>query len=297
MTQQEKTMLERFLQYGDLINSNIVFIGYEEGVGKVPKPHDVQINIKARELLRYDAIYKQCRVFINGIDDSDGWYINNGNWNINNGQDPLTHAIYKAILQLGYNLKWSPPNVNVINMQTRFHWLLQGTNRTSSYSLHNKKNYKVGYALSNGRHMIDYYPFPKRGKNSWDNVLNSTGIGSKKAYYKYYDSPNNDRIRILSSLYEELPMNITIAYLGIRNRDFLLRDFFQSIGFVFNKHNTNVLPNGYNGPIQRVPNGRDFLFGSRIREKDNHKQIVILTPFLGNGQISYADIDVISTWL
>jgi hypothetical protein len=298
MTPPEWDLLEKFLQYGDLINANLIYMGFEEGVASFPPPHDVEISIEARRLLQVDPIYTPCRIFVNGINDTDGWYINEDRWNfMTYPEGPLAHAIRAATAGRGFHIPWNPPNVNVINMQTRLHWLLQNGNRTHNYIPHSATNY-AGYNPRIGRHMIDFYPFPKRGKGSWDSILNVGPIIDINSYYDHYNTPGNNRWNIISNLYNLLPMNITVSYLGKSRGSFLLQNFYYHVGFTnFINLNTGVINPAYIGPIVPSVGGRDFLLGERIRPVDGHKQIVVLTPFFGMGQLSYEDIDAISTWI
>jgi len=297
MTPNQKSILEKFLQYGDLVHANLIFMGYEEGVAKLPPPHDVEICVKARELLHNNLIYKNCRIYVNGFNDRHGWYINNALWTLPG--TPLTHATNDAIKILGYTFAWNPPTVNVINMQTRLYWLLQGNNRTVNYTVHNKTAYnKNGYNPNIGRHMIDFYPFPKRSKKSWDNVLNINGINNLNSYYSYYNNYNNNRTQILTNLYNNLSMDYTVSYLGKNKGNFLGLNFYRTLGFGnFQLHNTGQIHNNYRAYIKPSNKPKEFLLGQRIRQKDKNLQKVVLTPFFGNGAFGYDDIDALSTWL
>jgi len=300
MTNNEQEMLEKFLQYGDLINANLIFMGYEEGVAKLPTPHDVQISIEARRLLHADLLYKPYRILVNGINDDDGWYIDEQHWDfVKYHVGPLTHAIRAAIAGLGYPIAWTPPTVNVINMQTRLHWLLLPGNRTHNYTPHDEKIYaKYNHRIS--RHMIDFYPFPKRGKKIgyWDATHhNIHPILSHHTYYNYYNTPSNNRWNIISKLYNLLPMNVTVSYAGKDKGIFLLLNFYKAIGFTsFRLLNTGLINPIYTGPIIGSHTPKDFLIGYRTK-KNGQSQIVALTPFFGNGAFGYHDIDALSTWL
>lgn len=298
-------ILEKFLQYGDLRNADIVYMGYEEGLWEVPEPYATEISVYARMLLHECSDYQPYRNYINKENDNEGWYINeNGIDDDEFSEGILAHATQAAITACYPLVHWNPPAVNVINMQHRLHWLLQPGNRDDNYRTHHRKLYN-GLNHHSGRHMIDFYPFPKRSKKDWPPFYTlNTNLPAKTQYYNHYDNPGNNRWELFKGLYNKMRMPLTVSYAGKKNKNFLLLNFFKDVGFTFNTdkygrlitNNTGVINPAYSGPITGSHKPKDFLIGHRLK-KDGQKQIVVLTPFLGNGQFGYHDIDPLSTWL
>ena len=301
MTPNQKSILERFLQYGDLQNADLLFVGMEEGLGR----ETVKDAINSRIQLYSNPIFRGVKVTMANY----CWYITDSRC--------LTQAY-----QLVQGNALTPLNLIthnygiVMQMQSRMHWLLQGNNRTNNY--HNMPKSFTQYAgLHNPNSktaMIDIYPFPKRSANNWPNDYKFINNGKQnnnlftkpKDYYNAYSPCNsgNPREKCIENLYNTCPLPLTICYAGISGGKFKLECFYNSLGFTFGKIlTTNNIPAQYTGPIRPINNhGKPFKIGVRKLTIENRviSQRVVLTPFFTTRQnppLLMNDIDVISTWI
>ncbi len=288
MTDKEKEILETFLQYGDLEKAKIVFVGLEEGLGS----GTVKEAIDARMFLQNDKIFKENSVYLNRENINDGWYVSNALC-LDLARDKALHKQFKPLHKITPDYS----NSLTMRMQARLHWLIQGDNRTNNYfNMPDFKAYNNLNVQGSENAMIDIYPFPKVAANNWPKEYQNQ-FNSKREYYNYYNLPDNIRIKIIKRLYDSYPLNISIGYAGILKGEFKLKFFYESFGFEFGKKQfTNVVHPKYIGPIRPAAKPKPFIVGYRTNQKGIYQK-AILTPFFGNGQISYNDIDVISTWI
>lgn len=301
MKKEEFEMLETFLQYGNLKEAKIVFVGMEEGLAGRPgvknteetDEEKLRVALDARMQLLNNKLFNNNRVFVNGKDSKDGWYINNStllsqSWQLIRGEDMIE----------------SPDDYpgGTMKMLARIHWLLQNNNRTDGYKAMPKTfaDYQNLNKPDGDSAMIDIFPFPKKSTGAWPKEYKKVDIKdefkNKNKYYTHYKEEGNNRVRIIKNLYDNYPINCSIVYAGINKDIFKLESFYESLGFKFETHNTGETHIDYKGPIVPGKNIRIFKIGKRINSK-NIEQRVFLTPFFGNGQISNADIEVISTWI
>jgi hypothetical protein len=294
------SLFETFLQYGNLASANLVFIGKEEGLDGGTHRHLntnqlYYLAVEARRVLLNHPIFAPHRVFLNGIDSVDGWYINDTKC--------LAHA-QDIVLNILPHVPMPPIHQFTMAKQARLHWLLQGNNRSIDYHLiatMHFARYGHFHTLAGNTAMIDYFPLPNENAGDIPYSCPARFINRRtyETYYKNLPPAINDRFRILRNAYDSCPMNISIAYTGIQNDIFRLQRFYETIGFVFGGrlYTDSVNPTfaGYIKPTpfaQRQP----FLMGTRVNNnKDNQK--VILTPFFGRWTIRNSDIDVISSWI
>lgn len=289
-------LFETFLQYGDLANANLIFMGMEEGLDGGTYPSLIidklySLAFDARNELLNNPSFASNRVFLNGKSDIDGWYINDSKClkraQCNVLGIPYVHKIIRQ--------------KQTITMQARLHWLLQNNNRTTDYQLITKQDFPAYANLHNsssGASMIDFFPLPNHGVGVFPYTFPSL-FCDRISYERHYNTLNeviNNRYRILKNAYDSYPMKVSVSYTGKIGGKFRLKDFYISLGFKFNLLNTGLVNPRFSGYISPSQGKRDFLRGERINEK-GETQIAILTPFFGNGQISYNDIDVISTWI
>ena len=284
LTSEEFGIFETFFQYGDLAKAGLVFVGMEEGVGG----YNTQEAVNARLDLFHNHRSKDCIGYVNGKNPNDGWFLTN----------PL---ILREILKRNQHTN----NANKRRSQTmiiqnRFSWLLDSNNSKVNYDNivdQDFKNYNKLHGINSKTAMIDYYPLPKLKGSSFPYSIPQ--IKNKEAYYDYHNqfNDNNKRYRLFKRLYDIFTMNISIVYAGIKKGEFKLHELYKELGFTFEEMNTSQVNPRYTGLIKPKQNkSRKFLLGYRTN-KNNSKQIAVLTPFLGNGQLSYNDVDVISTWL
>lgn len=296
LTIEQLQLFETFLQYGDLAYANLIFMGMEEGLDGLSYPDMENVNhlyslaIDARRKLLDDESYKSTRVFLNGKDFKDGWYINDSKY-LTNAQALITPAKYVA-----------PKPSLTIWMQARMHWLLKDKkNRLENYSLIPKdfNDYKYSLSKANNNALIDYFPLPNHGKGAFPYEYGSL-FTNRQTYESYYNRlcVGNNRYRILKNAYDNNPMKVSFSYSEFKKGIFGLHKFYSSLDFVFDPpYNTNMVKEGYTGPIQpNLEKGKQFLIGKRKNLK-GMDQKVILTPFWGTGQFSYNDIDVVSTYV
>jgi hypothetical protein len=289
LNEEELLLFETFLQYGNLKNASLVFIGIEEGLGE----GDITLAIKSRQELHNNDSLKKHIVYINEKNIIDGWYLTEASF-LRDAQNIIQG------IPIGNRQDLKTRQKQTMSGQARIHWLMQGDNRSLNYSTITKQDfpsYDVLHNETSKSSMIDYFPLPKYNENEYPFALEGI-YRTKKSYYKHYntlDSVINNRFRILKNVYNKYPMNVSIVYAGIKNFRFKLKPFYESLGFDFAVKYTNVLNPAYLGPIIVPTKGQVFLLGHRT--VNGYTQIAILTPFLGQGRISNAEIDVISTWI
>lgn len=289
-------LFESFLQYGDLAHADLIFMGMEEGLDGGSYPH---LNINqlhslandARRELLTNSIFAPNRVFLNGINEVDGWYINDSGC--------LKHA-QCIVLGIPY-VRRIIRQKQTITMQARLHWLLQNNNCSTGYNLITKQDFPAYPNLHNSLSkaaMIDFLPLPNQGANVFPYTCPPL-FTDRITYERHYHTLNsaiNNRYKILENAYNSYPMKVSVSYTGIKNGKFKLEDFYISLGFNFTRLNTGTVNPRFSGYIKPSPGKRDFLRGERIK-KNGDIQIAILTPFFGMGQLLKTDIDVISTWV
>lgn len=289
VTVNQRDLLETFCQYGDLKNAKLVFVGMEEGLGG----NNADIEIRAREELFKNPIFSLNRIFVNGVNSKEGWYINDSTCLIQ--AQALAKKLSIATLSLIPNYSRS----QVMQNQARIHWLLQGENRTKDYQPYQQKNFRNYPHLNKPNSesaMIDLLPFPNQGK-----LANEYQIlfSNKIQYENHYLSTNNRRLQIIKDIYDNYPIPLSINYFGFKNGNFPMQNFFvQKLNFRFHafKNTSVVNPLLIGTPIKPSQKGVNFVIGKRINGKGLEQKLV-LTPFLGNGVIARNDVDVISTWL
>lgn len=292
LSKHEQEMLETFLQYGDLANAELVFVGMEEGLGG----NNACIEVLARKELFTNPIFNANRIFINGRNFYDGWYINDSTCLIK------AQALAKGNSITNLNLAANYSKFQAMQNQARMHWLLQGTNRTNNYVSYNHDFFKSYNNLNkpgSKSAMIDILPFPNQGNlaKEYQNIFSN-----RKGYEAYYKSPNSPRMRIIKYLYDHFPLPRSICYYGYEKGVFGLQKFFQTqLGFRFGAiKDTQKDVNPAFPKIKPTQNAklqpRYFIIGERTKQ-DNSIQKVVLTPFWGNGHIYRNDIDVFSSWL
>jgi len=287
MTNQEKQILETFCQYGDLANADVVFVGMEEGLAG----NTAGIEIQARIKLYTNPVFSANRIFINGKNYQDGWYINDSTCLIKAQALAKRNSIGKLNLAANYSKSQAMQN------QARMHWLLQGENRTTDYQPYDHATFKSYNNLNkpgSKSAMIDILPFPNQGKlaKGYQNMF-----PTRKKYVGYYYSSNSPRMKVIKNLYNQFPLPLSISYSGYKKRVFQLKDFFEKqLDFKFRSiQNTSKVNKGFQN-IKPSGNPNDFIIGKRTKQ-DKSIQKVLLTPFWGSGQISRNDIDVFSSWL
>jgi hypothetical protein len=289
MSEQEKHILETFLQYGDLKKARLVFVGLEEGLG-IGK---VQEAIDARMILSNDRSFLENRIYLNEENINDGWYISNA-LHLDQAREQAKNKPKTPLDEITPDYSKSL----TMRMQARLHWLIQGNNRNENYVNipSNFKSYKSLNVPGSENAMIDVFPFPKVSANNWPKEYKNQ-FSAKKDYYDHYCHPDNIRMKIIRGLYDTFPLNISISYAGILKGDFKLRSFYESLGFEFGPNQyTNTLNPKYNGSIKPSKRPKPFAIGHRTNQLGIYQE-AILTPFFGTGQISFNDIDVISTWI
>lgn len=287
-------LFETFLQYGDLVNSKLIFIGREEGLAGDYFPGmsalaKYNLALKARRLLFAGTKFASNRVFVYGTNANDGWYINDS--------DCLKHAQWDVLYGTSY-IKSPVAEPKVIELQARFYWLMQGSNRSSGYKSITSQTFSICPYLHtlNNAAMIEYYPLPYVDTFPYIYPPIFTDLKTYEKHYNTLNSAINNRYRILKNAYNTYPMDVSIAYTGIIGGQFKLYAFYYSLGFRFITHNTSVVNPTFSNYISPSPNGTNFLRGERIKE-NGEKQIVILTPFFGRWTITNEDVDVISSWV
>ena len=292
LSEEELLLFETFLQYGDLENAKLVFIGMEEGLGRCC----ITTAINARIELATSDFFKHSIVFLNGIDFKDGWYLNDS--------DYLDCAIKKVCPDY---IKIQESHDSTMRFQSRMHWLLQNNNRTSNYRdivNQNFGKYNNLHKPGSNSAMIDYFPLLKVGATSFPYAPNSK-FSDRDSYYKYFKKhcDKNNRWIILKNIYDKYPMAVSIVYSGIENYQFRLKAFYDELRFSFeheleSEQYTDSVQPDYSKYINpsKPEKRRKFLLGNRVND-NGAKQIVVLTPFFGQGQISNNDIDVISSWI
>jgi hypothetical protein len=289
ITVNQRDLLETFCQYGDLKKAKLVFVGMEEGLGG----NNADIEIRAREELFNNPIFSSNRIFVNGKNSKDGWYINDSTCLIK--AQALAKKISIATLSLIPDYSRSQAMQN----QARIHWLLQKDNRTKDYEPYKQENFKNYPHLNKPTSesaMIDLLPFPNQGELASEyQVL----FSNKIKYENHYLSTKNKRLQIIKDIYEKYPIPLSINYSGFKNGKFPMQDFFEKkLGFKFHafKNTSVVNPLLIGTPIKPSKIVRFFVIGERENEKGLEQKLV-LTPFLGMGQFARNDVDVVSTWL
>lgn len=288
LSDEEKRILETFCQYGDLANAKLIFVGMEEGLGG----NNAEVEVLARRELFLNPIFDSNRIFINGQDFEEGWYIDDSSC--------LIKA--QALAQGGAiaNLNLTPDNSKSQPMQNqaRMHWLLQGENRTNDYQPYKNEDfihYEYLHMPRSENAMIDVLPFPNQGELA---AVYQNLFDNREIYEKYYNLKDSPRMRVIKYLYNHYPLPLSISYSGYKLGVFKLKDFFEKqLGFEFEKikDTSKVNPKLLNTPITASENPRNFIIGRRVQ--DGSVQKAVLTTFWGTGQIARNDIDVISTWL
>lgn len=305
---------EEFLQYGDLVNAKIIFVGMEEGFGR----EGLSTAIKARYELLNSQMFTHG--YVNRANRNDGWYIPDSRCL---GQAEQIVNCYRG----HRNYKCKIPNVNnviipardqTMTFQAKMHWILQGKNRNTFASLlTNSKDAKKAFKDANQNFttsyplhmpgvrsaMIDYFPLPNQKASDWPDEY-MVCFQNRNEYKNYYlnQSNSNNRVSILSNLYNKFcDMPLSIVYAGRENSQFRLEDFYtNTLNFRFSSYDTSQVNHNYpNIPpsTSKIPN--PFKIGTRTQKinGENKDQTVVLTTFFGQGQISDSDIAVISTWL
>ncbi len=287
---------DTFLQYGDLANANLVFMGMEEGLDGGSYPH-LNVNqlyylaIEARRELLYNPIFAPNRVFLNGKNHDDGWYINDSKCL------KIAQCIVLRIPYIPKVIRQAP----TITMQARLHWLLNNDNRSIDYPSINEQDFPAYPNLHNllsKAAMIDFLPLPNQGVNAFPYSYPGLFYDRRtyKSHYNILNGAINNRYSILENVYNIYPMKVSVSYTGINNGRFKLEDFYISLGFNFKTLNTGIVNPRFSKYIKPSPGKRDFLRGERKKENGDI-QVAILTPFFGMGQLLNTDIDVISTWV
>lgn len=291
LTSNEFSLFDTFLQFGDLATASLIFMGMEEGLdgksypgltGNRVRLYDLAFN--SRKHLFCNQIFDNNRVYLNGIDATDGWYIN----------DSSCLAIAQSLCTKSYYAFYYSPTMQ---MQARLHWLLKGSNRSTNYHKIPKSfaTYAYLHSLVSDSAMIDYFPLPNLSVKDFE-YRYFTILTNRNSYETYYNSMASNRLRIIKKAYDDYPMKVSVSYTGIKDGKFKLEDFYITLGFKFTRLNTGTVNPRFSRYIVPSKGKRDFLRGERIKENGDI-QIAILTPFFGMGQLLKTDIDVISTWI
>lgn len=272
-------------------------MGMEEGLdgGNFPNltiDEKYSLALKSREILFHNASFYLTRYFINGVDGKDGWYIN----------DSAKLKVAQKLAHSSLKFPYAPKSIRnslTVAMQARLDWLLKDDNRTTNYKSISKIKFTKCLNLhdpESNTAMIDYYPLPNQDLFPYTYPPLFTDRITYERHYNTLNNAINNRYRILENAYNTYPMKVSVSYAGIKYGKFKLEDFYVALGFEFTTHNTGKVNSFISSSIKPSKKGRDFLRGERKKENGDI-QVVILTPFFGQGQISNNDIDVISTWI
>jgi diguanylate cyclase (GGDEF)-like protein len=296
MNERQYRVFENFLQYGDLRNAHYVFVGMEEGLGRE------SLGTVLESRYRWARLAGQSGSFVEGFAQSkpsaelaECFYVNDldlAAWDVT--KNTFQHDRDRYLKQLKIDGVMRYQSRMICLLRSRFAFLLASREerkkavRACFFDALHKPDSKTA--------MIDRYPLPKQ--TSFNYRFEGLPFKSYRQYIEYNNRPNSRRNRIIRELYDTCPMTVTIGYAGMERGEFRLRSFYEQIlDMRFAAYTTREVPEAYRDTIVPPHRGKTFLAGKRIRPSDGHEQIVVLTPFLGVGQISDADVDVIAAWI
>ncbi|TWH49279.1 hypothetical protein [Sporomusa sp. KB1] len=273
LDQLEYQQLQSFLGHGPLTSAKYVFMGREEGLGDAGGNNE-------------ESVHKRLR-----------WY--------NELQDCLGH------LRQGNNPKWSDgffiekPEATVREVVKSLTMYFQAYAKLvlDSNFTKVKKEISMGmlkkcmvdtlHVSSGNTAMTELYPLPKQGKLLY-RVEGESWNEYKRARDSWENNINNRR-QLLNHLYNKYSVPVTICYAGVEEGNFIAKNFFDNLKFDFTRCTTGIVPEKLKGKVNPSPKPKDIMLGER-NSPLGHQQRVILTPFWGNGQMSYDDINVAMAW-
>lgn len=290
LSTEEYSVFERFLQYGDLKNASLVFVGMEEGL------HRDGFSAAIEQRLRWGnhELQNPFIEFLNGLNYNDGFYIND-----------MCLSGFKEAKRKQPGLEWDEYVSNdsldsTMRYQARIKYLVD-TNFNDykagdQIDINKIKNhvYNILHRKSSKSAMIDIFPLPKQ--DDFPYRIEGLNLKSYDEYTDYCLAKDNPRVKLISSLYNNSPMRVSIIYAGIKHKRFKLYNFYRNLGFQFKQLNANsiheyfteIFANNFNNLSSKPV----FLLGKR----KGYNQWALLTSFFGNGQISNEQVDVIASW-
>lgn len=282
LTAEQFSYFERFFQYGDLTKANLIFVGFEEGLGFDRLENAVENRLskpsKHPEVLGYINEPKGTDdVFFIKEFSENSWLDNNHRFTT---REEYLHS--------------KIPNV----MLFQGHFKLLFDSKLEDLKLKDfdtKRKHYVQREIHNpgsDTAMFELCPLPKLNLNEFDYKIDSM-FSNKKEYYKYCLKKNNPRIKMINRLYDEYPMTISVIYAGKNKGDFKAEKTYYDMGFNFDYvSDTGVIPTSYKGSLTPNKKPKVFKIGTRKR-KDGKTQFAVLTPFFGVGNLSYLDLSII----
>lgn len=273
LEQLEYQYLQSFLGHGPLTTARYVFMGREEGLGDADGDNEESVR---KRLMWYEDLH-DCLGHLKRETNtwSDGFFIEKPEKTIREAVTSLTmyyQAYFKLVLDSNF---------------TKFR---------EDISTDMMKNCMVETLhISDGNTaMTELYPLPKQGK-----LMYRVGGERWNRYSQAresWESSTNHRRQLLTHLYNNYPVPVTICYAGREQGTFVAEKFFnKDLGFEFTRYNTGLVPENFKDRVKPSPRPKDILISKRDN-KLGYRQRVILTPFWGVGHTSYDDINVILAW-
>ncbi len=281
LTREEYEVFEYFFQYGPIKSAEYLFVGMEEGLGR-------------------DSIYDVIKTRSNRIQNTPELVDYLGNERVISQGYYLNDLGEACRLETGLQLSEVKLD-STMSMQAHVKLLLD-TNFEFLKVLEKEQQkfriecfYNTLHAKDSNTAMIDRYPLPCQG--GFPYVCDGL-FQNKEEYLNYNNNAENPRVKIIENMYDRLPLNVSLVFAGIKQKEFKLKSFYEEMKFQFNgdKSFAEVAP-GYEDIVPSVQESASkFTVGKRERP-DGQLQYVILTPFLGVGQLSYKELNVITTWV
>ncbi|MEN1985542.1 hypothetical protein [Paenibacillus hubeiensis] len=288
LSEDEFHQFETFMQYGNLRDAKYVFVGMEEGLWRF----NYDENLEGR----LDFL-SQHHEFVHYVDEKHGY---EGGWYVTDTHSApaLLTAINGSLKKRGRPESWELDRKidQTMRMQIRLAALLEANLDFSVLKYFTKNDDYSTYPLhkrDGETAMFDWYPLPKKSKTDFPYVVSGKFENSRE-YYNYYDNHATNRKQLIRNLYDHYPMNISIIYVGKDRGQFKLLKHYEDLGFEFHEYSTGTIPSGLD--LQPGNKPKMFMIGRRTRV-DGHLQLAVMTPFLGMGQCSFDDINVIAAWL
>ena len=287
LTNEELNIFERFFQYGNYEKAKYIFVGIEEGLCR----NGYKAAIESRLLLA--SKYKNEIEYFNkneGI--KAGWYVNNSEL-----LPRVEHEVINPKESLQEYLNGRALDFTM-RMHIRLAMLLESPMKDGRLDFSGldhfrkkAKHYKI-HAEESQTAMFDFFPLPKQGKFPY--IVNGK-FENEKEYRAYYlTNKSNERAKLIRTMYDQFPMNISFVYTGISRGKFKVLQFYEEVlGFQFKEtYTTGRVHEEYRDVIEPSTKPKPFMIGKR-----STGQIAVLTPFLGPRQMGYNDLNVVATWL
>ena len=289
MTEEDYRVFENFLQYGDLANAQYVFVGMEEGLGGecLQTVVDSRYRWSRGEHDNMEA-FKGNKVL------QDAFYIQDmaeAAWDVTQETFGGNRQLFESRLDIK----------GVMSNQARMICLLRSNFDFLNLDKEQQRKATIDcffntlHKPNSGTAMFERYPLPKQGHFLYQ--VDSLPFNSYSSYLAYNNQPDNYRAGLIRELYDAYDLPMSIVYAGVHKEEFKLLPFYRdTLGFQFESYRTTQVNPITDRVEPSTGKGREFLIGTR-RKSNGKLQHAVLTPFLGNGQISNQDVDVITTWI